>query len=163
MNLTLTKEEYRDLLDLLQIAHVVLHAHKTEDDPRAEKYETVMQKILARSREAGLGSLVEYNADLKAYAPTAAFEETSEAAIFLDEFIDDTFWDLLIRRFTDRDLGRTIGGDEILDELGSTERFTLETPLIQKYSAEFDEHGIERLEIVEQGSTASVSPMKTSD
>jgi len=44
-----------------------------------------------------------------------------------------------------------------------TERFTLEAPLIKKYSDEFDEHGIERLEIVEQGSALLTMPAATSD
>jgi hypothetical protein len=162
MNIAITKKEYRDLLDLLQMAHLVIHAHKTEEDPRIEKYEAIMQKILAASVDAGLGNLVEYSADMKAYQPTTEFEDTSEAPDFIDEFADDTFWDLLVRRLTDRDLARTVGEHGQADELSMTERFTLEAPLIKKYSDEIDEHGIERLEIVDQRS-ALVMPVKTSD
>lgn len=163
MNITITREEYRNLLDLLQIATVVIHAHETGEDPRAEKYDALAQKVLAYSREAGLDSLVEYNAALQVYQPTAAFEETSEATDLIDDFIDDTFWDLLVRRFTDRDLGRAIGGEERLDGLSMTERFSLETPLISRYSNEFDQYGIERLEIVEQSGMVLTTPVKTSD
>lgn len=163
MNVEITKEEYRDLLDLLQMAHLVIHAHETEDDPRTEKYDAVMQKILAYSKEAGLDSLIEYSGDMKEYHPTALFEETSEAGDFIDEFVEDSFWDILIRRFTDRDIARTVGGYEQLEGLSMTERFTLETPLIKKYSSEFDEYGLERLEIVEQRSTLLTMPAKTSD
>jgi len=162
MNIALTNEEFRDLLDMLQIAQVVLHAHKTEDDPRADKYDAVMQKILAVSREAGLENLVEYNTVMKEYHPTTVFEETSEAGTFIDEFVDDTFWDILIRRLTDRDMARTVGGYEQMDDLSEAERFSLEIPLIKKYSNEFDEQGLERLEIVEHDALLTL-PVKTSD
>jgi len=162
MNMEITKEEYRNLLDLLLIAHGVLHAYEAEDNPVAERYEQTIQKIHFFAAAMGFQDLIQLDPDAGGYYPAPKFEETSEAGEVLDAFVDASFWDELIRRFSERDVARGLGGYELLGGLSMTERFALEAPVRSKYSEEFDQHGIERLEIVEHPQTFAM-PVKTSD
>jgi hypothetical protein len=56
------------------------------------------------------------------------------------------FWEELIERFTDRDV---YGGlpDDAPDRLDTEEFWKRAAPYEQKYAAEFEKHGIERLVI----------------
>ncbi len=164
MNVEITKEEYLGLLDLLHIAGWVLVAHKAEDDPRTQKYDRIMQKFYALAGEAGAEDLIEYDPGPAKYYPTRKFEESSKAMTFVDEFVDHSFWDELIVRFSERDAARQAGGYEQLNQLSPEALHALEDPLDQRYADEFDEHGIDRLEIVEQfGGQDASAPVRTHD
>ena len=46
MQIELSKEEYRNLIDMIQIAEWVMNAHKTEKDPSTEKYSKLEQRSI---------------------------------------------------------------------------------------------------------------------
>lgn len=150
MKVDISKEEYAKLLDLLHMASWLMHAHENEKDPSTEPYDAVIQKFYALAKDMGQGAMVTYHPDAQKYMPTVEFENTAESWAFIDDFMDDTFWDELVHRLAERDIERAVGGIDRKESLTMTERFTLEAPVLQKYTQEFDEHGIERLEIVEQ-------------
>ena len=149
MNVDISKEEYGKLLDLLHMASWVLHAHENEKSPLTEPYDAVVQKFYALAKDMGQDRMIAYHSDAKKFMPTVEFENSAQSWEFIDEFMDDTFWDELMHRLAERDIERQVGGPDQSDNLTMTERFTLEAPVLQKYIQEFDEHGIDRLEIVE--------------
>ena len=163
MKIELTKEEYVDLLDLLHIAQWVLVAHKTKADPDSEKYGAVIQKFYALAAEMGRKDLIGYDAVRKKYLPTKTYEDTSPALEFIDEFVDHSFWDELIIRFAERDAARQSGGYEQLDLLGHEERHALVDPIEDRYAEEFNERGIDRLELVEHFGRTLAAPVRTHD
>lgn len=163
MKIDITKEEYVDLLDLFHIANWVLVAHKTTVDPQVEKLETIIQKFYAMAGEMGLGDLVEFDPARGKYRPTKKLEETSRSMEFIDEFVDHSFWDELIVRFAERDAARQADGYEKLDLLGHEERHAFVDPFEERYAEEFNERGIERLEIVDQFSGDASRPVATHD
>ena len=65
---------------------------------------------------------------------------------FIDEFEDETFWTELTDRLADRDMLRILGDKKIL-KMTPEERFMTHHDFEEKYEEEFEEHGIERLEI----------------
>jgi len=149
MKIDISEKEYRDLLDVLHMADWVLHAHETDTNPASEPYDRVIQKFYAMAKDMGQDSLVEYDPDSKQYYSSRDFEENSPSWEFIDDFMEDTFWDELIHRLTDRDVTRQVGGYEQLEKLTMTERFAHEGPIIERYSQEFDDQGLSRLEIIE--------------
>ncbi len=164
MNVEITKEEYLDVLDLLHIASWVLVAHKTEKDPRIEKYDKVIQKFYAFAEQMGSGGLVKFDSVAGKYYPDPEFEESSKVMDFIDEFVDHSFWDELIIRFAERDAARQVGGHEQLNLLSHEDRHALEDPIEERYSEEFNENGIDRLEIVERFDDHDASkPVRTHD
>jgi len=163
MKIDITKEEYMDLLDLLHIANWVLVSHKTTVDPHVEKLEMIIQKFYAMAREIGRGDLVEYDPGKGKYRPTKTLEDTSRSLEFIDEFIDHSFWDELIVRFAERDAARQAGGYEKLDLLDHEDRHALVDPLEERYAEEFNERGIEQLEIVGHFGQDASTPVATHD
>ncbi len=163
MKIEITKEEYIDLLDLLHMASWVLVSHKTNVDPRIEKYDFIIQKFYALAGEMGRGDLIEYDPERGKYHPTKAFEDASRSLEFIDDFVDRSFWDELTIRFAERDAARQVGGYEGLELLSHEDRHTLEDPLEERYAEEFNERGIERLEIVEQFSGDPLKRAATHD
>ena len=163
MKIDISKEEYRDLLDVLHMADWVMHAHETEKALGTEKYDRIIQKFYALAKDMGQSDLIEYDPKLKEYFPTREFDDAAESWEFIEDFTDETFWDELIHRLTDRDVARKVGGYEQMSKLNMTERFAHEGPVLERYSHEFEENGLDRLEIVDQFAPTSGTQMTTHD
>ena len=149
MNVDISKEEYEKLTDLLYIAELVVTANRTRDTVLTRPYEAVIQKFYALASAMGQADRIVYDFDLEKFLPAKSLEDSSMARTLLDEFTDESFWHELIARLTDRDLERRVGGAEKLAVIGLEERSDLETPVEEHYLDEFEQHGIERLQIVE--------------
>jgi hypothetical protein len=163
MNIDISEEEYRHLLDVLQMADWVIHAFESEKDPHTEPYDKVIQKFYALARDMGQERMVAYDPKLKEYSLTREFDDSSLSREFIDEFTEENFWDELIHRLTERDIARKVGGYDQLDGLSMTERFIYEGPIMGRYVQEFDDHGLDRLEIVESFGQAAVARLPTHD
>ncbi len=147
MQFEITKEEYRDLLDLLYVSDWVLHAHKTQDEPGTKNYRKLEQKILAFAEEMGFGHLIMYEPKHDRYYPTRTFEDVSAAERFIDEYDDNTFWEELVARLAERDLIEQEGGLSKFMRLSLEERLEKQWELEKGYAAEFEEHGLENIRI----------------
>ena len=161
MKVEISKEEYLALLDLVHIANWVLVFHKTEADQRIDKYGRITQKLYALAKDMGYEGLTSHDPSSGKYRPSRDLEETTEAWQFIDEFVDHSFWDELIIRFTERDAAREAGSYDELDRLSHEERHALEDPIEGKYAREFDDHGIDHLDLVER--LDSTRPVVTHD
>ncbi len=161
MKVEISKEEYLELLDMVHIASWVLVFHKTEPDPRIDRYDRITQKLYALAKDMGYAGLINYDPRSKKYRPSKTLEETTDTWQLIDEFVDRSFWDELVIRFTERDAARKAGSYEQLDQLSHEERHALEDPIEEKYSKEFDDNGIEHLEIEEH--YGSSTPVVTHD
>ena len=147
MKIDISKNEYRDLMDILSIADWVLNAYKEEDDPKTERYGELEQKFYAYAKEMGFDDLIEFAPELEMYFPTRKYEDTGKYWDFVDDFENDLFWDELIHRLVERDLIKQEGGVENVMKLSMEERIKKEAPLEKKYSAEFEANGLDNLKI----------------
>lgn len=163
MKIEITNQEYRDLLDVLSMADWVMTAHKTGKDNRVAPYDRLIQKFYSLAKDMGCGDLVGHDTRRGRHYLTNAFEDNSRSWEFIDEFTDETFWDELTHRMTERDLARTAGGYDKLRSLSREDWSSLEAPVHERYSDEFYENGIERLEIVEHYGQGFVKPPATHD
>ncbi len=148
MKIDFSKKEYRVLLDLLQIADWVLHAHKTEEPPKTKVYRDLEQKIFSLAKDFGYEELVDYAPAQDRYYPTRALEENSAAMEFVEEFEEDAFWSQLAKHLSERDLRREIG-EKRMESLDRSELWEMIEAYETKYWDEFQKHGVERLEITE--------------
>jgi len=144
MKIDLSKEEYQTLLELLEIAGWVLHAHENEQRPETLKYRELEQKLYSYAKELGLGCLVMYDKGLKQYFPTREFEETTPAMEFVEEFEEESFWDELVNRLAERDLARITGGKRAKG-MTAEDRFRKLTLFQKRYVDEFEERGLDNL------------------
>ncbi len=104
------------------------------------------QKFFSFAKEFGFGNSIIYDQKLKQFFPTRDYEENSQVLIYIDEFVDDSFWDELRSRLAKRDLIKQEGIDKV-EKMNWEERFTREETISEKYFDEFEENGLENLEI----------------
>ncbi len=148
MNIDFTKEEYLKLLEMLQIADWVLHAHRAEEPEETKPYRELEQKILSHARDFDSEDLVEYSGAQDRYFPTRKLEESGPAMEFIGDFEEDTFWSQLVKHLSERDVRREVGEDSV-EALDRGELWDRLDAYESRYWDEFQTHGIERIEIVE--------------
>jgi hypothetical protein len=158
MNITLTAQEYRDLLDILHIADVIMSGHRRERDRRTDPHRTLIQKLYALAHSEGLEQLISRVESANKFIPTRSFEENSVAHAVIDEFGDHLFWDQLITRLAERDAAQAAGGRDRLNGANETE-----DEIRKHYIEEFAKHGISNLAVVEQFSPIGETLFRTSD
>jgi hypothetical protein len=163
MNIELSTKEYRDLLDILHIADVVLSGHRREKNIRSKLHHDLLQKLYALAHDGGLERWIGYNEHVNTYVPTAEFEENSIAHVAIDEFVDHLFWDQLIGRLATRDAALVAGGVDRLNALSDSDRQVLEGPIRQRYVQEFSTNGVGSLELVERFNMGVGPQVRTSD
>jgi hypothetical protein len=163
MKIELSSKEYRDLLDILHIADVIMFEHQREEDPRSVRHRAIIQKFYAFARSEGLEQLITYNEREHAYSPSADFEQSTLAHELIHELESHLFWNQLIEKLSLRDAAQLAGGIERLDALSEGERQAVEGPIRQRYIREFTTSGIANLEIVEQFDTGPGMQVRTSD
>ena len=163
MKIEITTQDYRDLLDILHIADVIMSGHRKEEDRRTVRHRTLVQKLYSHARDEGLGNMMGYEEQVRRHVPTPEFEESSVAHVLINEFGDHLFWDELINRLSVRDAAQVAGGIDRLNALNDDERRTLEQPIRQRYIREFAVNGLAALEVVERHIFGEGTHMKTSD
>lgn len=163
MAIEFSASEYRDLLDILHIADVILSGHRREPDQRTERHRALIQRIYGRAQSEGLERLISYDAHQNVYAPTSEFEENTPAHAVIEEFRDHLFWDELISRLSVRDAAQTAGGMDRLNEMSDSERRATEGPIRQRYLQEFSRNGIAHLALIEHFDNGGKEPVRTSD
>lgn len=163
MNIEISTKEYRDLLDILHIADVVISGHRKEEDARTKRHSALIQKLYALAGGEGLDHLISYNERVSKHIPTDEYEKSNLAHVLIDEFGDHLFWDELIARLSVRDAAQVAGGIDRLNTLNDSARQAVEGPIRQRYLDEFSAHGMANLEVVERFSTGGEMLVKTSD
>ena len=142
MKIELTNEQLESLVKLVYLGNMMANTWRTKDVIR--EFDDVESLVLAAAEKNGLEDYVDFDREEKKRVPSAGLEE--EMAEAIDSYDDNTFWDQLIFRMADRDYSRKYGEDA-LDELTTEEGTRREKPLLDKYEKEFNEHGLDRVEI----------------
>ena len=163
MNIEFTSQEYRDLLDILHIADIIMSGHRKQQDPRSARHRALVRKIYSLAQTAGYGSLIQSDAHSQSYTMTAEFEEKTIAHAVIDEFSDHLFWDELITRLSVRDAAENAGGPERLRTMSDSERQAVEGPIRKQYIDEFTKNGVANVVVIERFDVGGGSPVKTSD
>ena len=145
MTIELTTEEYRRLLNMVQIARWVLHAHKTNTPPQTRPYNELEQKIASYAVEMKMDDTIVYDDHLEGYFPTAECE--AEYLAYIDDYDNDVFWDELASRLAERDLVDAEGEEQVLN-MDGFERVKKLGKREDTYIQEFIEHGLENLAIL---------------
>lgn len=163
MNIEISAKEYRDLLDILHIADVVLSGHRREPDKRSEAHRALIQKLYGLAPGQNLERLIGREGGSGPFVPTAEFEEGTLTHAVIDEFGDHLFWDELISRLSVRDAAQKAGGFDRLNAMSDSERQAAEGSFRSRYIAEFSRNGISNLVVIDGFSTIGEAPVRTSD
>ncbi len=148
MNIHLTKNEYRLLLDLVFMANWMVDSHHPDGRDGVEEYDMLLQKLYSFAREMGCEELVHADRDTNEYLPTRHYEETTRAFELIEEYNDDTFWDALISRLAERDVYEKLEKGR-RDTMGIEEYWERSEPIEEAYYQEFLRHALDRLRLVD--------------
>jgi hypothetical protein len=144
MDITLTKDQLRNLLILTYIGNWVVNADKTEKD-QDQDFNSLEQVLLAQAKNQGLGSYVLGPDQEGSLYASEVLEETAET--YLDEFERGFILEDLALQLARRDLLAQIGPKKY--ENYDPEHLAAQLqPFLTKYMDEFDANGVENLRII---------------
>lgn len=143
MQLELSKEQFKEMLLAAMFYSWVCGGLADSKGEDFQKYEKLEEYLLKVAKENNFNDLVEeFEGHL---VPDDNLSELVEETI--SEYDEDTFWFELVNRLGKRDFSRTITSEE-KKELEKTDWLPDRIhDIYKKYEEEFDENGIERLEI----------------
>lgn len=133
MNIELTKEQFRSLLDLVYAGNWMINSNR--DTETIKKYSDIESYIFSKCGEFGFKGFMEDD-DGKCY-PSSRFDE-SGIMDYIDDYNEDTTLQELAERLAYRDVPHTLDDDEISD--------FLETKY-ESYMHEFDENGFDNISV----------------
>ena len=148
MKINFTKKEYGCLLEIIYLGNWVATAHDLPSSELKSEHEKVAQKIYSYAKEMGFENLIELDQGSGEYFETREFEESSSVQSEIDEYNEETFWDELISRLAERDAVRTVG-EKAFMKLSIEEKMELVHGIEQKYYIEFENNGLNNLELKE--------------
>ena len=144
MEIKFTKEQYENLLKLAYLGNWMINAIRTDD--KIEKYDDIAHYIYSFAKDVGLEKYIEYDTEMNQFFPTMQFEEDTDIHQYIDDYEAENFWSELIDRLARRDLIKEYGEDAVR-KMSFEVILEKEQPFIEKYEREFEEFGIERLEV----------------
>lgn len=153
MKIHFTKKEYRLLVDMLCIADWVLHSRDMVDKPQHIEHHDLYQKLLSLHKEMGAEDIVEN--DDSTYYETGSYEEELMEK-FIKPYNGETFWEELVDRLAMRELSKTVGFERF-QEMDIEEQAKVMTDIVNRYEDEFEEHGLDRVKILDEDVVVSTS------
>jgi hypothetical protein len=148
VNIDLTENEYRLLLDFVFMASWMIGSHHPDGRSDVEEYDMLLQKLYSYAATMGCEELVHADRETNEYLPTRYYEETTRAYELIEEYDDDAFWDALITRLAERDVYEQIDEDR-RDTMGVEEYWQRSEPIENAYYQEFRQHALDRLRLID--------------
>lgn len=136
MTIELTNKEFRRLLDMVYIGNWILNSTRAND--RFEDYDLLQEKLFALCSKCGMFSLAE---QWRGHVlPSKAYEEGGIHEAIAD-YEDAVFFDILAEELARRDMEQEGVNPEDETELATR---------IEGYFREFEQNGIDNIEIAAQ-------------
>jgi len=148
IQMTLSSEQYRALIEMVQVADWVITCRETEPCVSTGIYRNVRKAVLANVAAVGMQDDIHFEDG--EYFETLAYEDNAPHRGFIDTYDNETFWDELMTRLVERDLRDKFTESEVA-EMSMEKRVGEKMPIQDAYEAEFVENDIDRLRIAEDG------------
>lgn len=117
-----------------------------QSNPKIVKFDELEQYIYSFSKDFGFEKFFEYDKKYEEYFPTREFEENTEIDKLHQEYDEDSFWEELIFRLSDRDFLNRYTSREI-SNMTIEERIKKEQIFRDKWYEETEKYGIERIDV----------------
>ncbi len=143
MELNLSREQFETLLKAVYLGDWMVNAIRVPGNYVPE-FEELEKSLLLLAHGAGFNDTVEFDPSLSEYFFKEEFHEMLQP--FIDEYDDEAFWDGLVDRLASRDFEKTYG--DAAKRMGKDERFEKLSAFVDKYEAEVEEHGVDRLRVI---------------
>lgn len=145
MNIEITKNEYRLLLDMLCIADWIMEAFSESSKATYPEHQTLKTKLFELCDTMDAADCIEYDETLNDYFETSEHENHIQSQ-FIEPYEQTVFWNELVHRLAVRDLINEVGIDA-LRTMDEGERLNRVNDYKQRYDQEFQTHGLDKLVI----------------
>ena len=148
MHLRLSQQELETLVQMVSLAATVASWNQKQSAAaRTAVFEDLESKILEKAAHSGLGDWIEFDPESQRFRLRQDVEERMFHSECYEEFRNESFWDELAVRLSDRDLIRSIGLPA-WESLSEEERRSRTTAWEKRYWQEFSQHGVERVAVI---------------
>jgi hypothetical protein len=148
MHLRFNNDELSTLAEMLTLAcWATFWNHKQGADEGVARFDDMLEKILSRMQHNGLSAEVENDPERQRLRLRKDKEEASFYAQCYDEMRAETFWDELVIRMAERELGKRYDKSE-LDAMDEQRRKEVTAPIAKRFWKEFTTNGLENLHVV---------------
>ena len=145
MEIRLSRQQFETLLKSVYLGDWMVNAIRAPGS-YVQEFEELEQLLLSIAHKSGLHDVVELHPALSQFFLKEEWYEALQP--FIDEYDDEAFWDGLVDRLADRDFSETYG--DSVNSMDEKERFERLSPFIEKYGTEVEEHGVDRLRVIER-------------
>ena len=145
MHLRFSDQELATLVEMVSLAaNVASWNQKPSASEKVSSFEELESKILEKAGHSGLGEWIEFDEERQRFRVKQEIEERMFYHECYDEFRNESFWDELAVRLSDRDLARAIGM-EAWSKLSEEERRARTAAWEKRYWQEFSKRGVENV------------------
>jgi hypothetical protein len=142
MKINLSKNQYMNLIKLINIGNWVINSIRNKDEI-IKDFEELEQHIYSYHTSADYNG-IEYDENLKSFFPSE--ELLSELEVYIQDYDNEIFWNELISRMVEKELLENYTEEE-LENMNDKEFYDVKFKLMDKYEDEFEKYGIKRLKI----------------
>lgn len=146
--INLTKKQYWDLLRAVYMADWMANAICERDMKEDKGIEEIHDYVISFAKDFGYEQYVEFDKDRKRHFPTADLDDEPQVRDLIDRYDEHTFWDEATERLGERDFFEKYSREE-LEKMTHKEQFTKSWEYEVFWGKEFEEHGIDRLRIID--------------
>lgn len=145
MVLELNDSQFDRLIRLASIGDMIVNGNKSPEEADTE-YQEVLELLVQKAHAAGRKGFKIFPGEKK---PRPEQDYDIESYDFIDQYLSDTFWDILSDQLADRDLEEEFGADA-LEKMSEEELMSIRLEKADKYGEEFEKHGMGRIRIVKK-------------
>ncbi|MBU2564250.1 hypothetical protein KKA23_01585 [Patescibacteria group bacterium] len=150
MKIELNKKQYKELVHSIETAEIVYAVLRDmvdmgKYDKKLTEKENIGKYILRFAKEFGVENIIE-NFEGENVASEKYIDYILDDLYEYDDYI---FWDGLATKLAEKEFFNTYSEEEIIN-MDVAERYLKCGELEDKYSKEFEEYGIDKLEIIER-------------
>ncbi|MBB5350000.1 hypothetical protein HNR46_000221 [Haloferula luteola] len=148
MHLRFTEQELATLVEMVSLAaDVASWNRKPGSDDGVSAYDSLENKILEKAHNTGLSDAIEWDEEKQRFQVKPEAQDRSFFRECYEEFRNESFWEDLVLRLSDRDLARQIGLAN-WEKLSEEQRRERTADLEKRYWDEFSKNGIERVAVI---------------
>jgi hypothetical protein len=135
----LTNEQYSSLIKLVYLGSWMATSIYEDHD---EELDALENHLYSFYKNFDMDEWIEFSAKMGNFFPTPEFEESMGE--YVDNYDDFVFWKQLAERLSRRDLEKELGVEKV-EAMDYIELTSLMEPLMEKYTNEFVDNGIEKV------------------
>jgi len=144
MNIQFTDEQLKALAKMVYLGNWMINSTLLMKE-RLETYDELAQYVYSNLDKLKLPDLIKFDKKYNKYYPVKVFDDEMQLGVIKD-YDNETFWNELSDRMGYKEFLKKYGEDKIV-KMTEEERFLKFQKIIIKFEKEFEDNGIENLEI----------------